>query len=309
MTRANADVRTDRVRAFELQVISSGYRLSGAIGAHVPLWFATPAARIVGRICALTMPRHRRLVERHQTRAGRPKDAAELDRLVVGAFQSYCRYWYELFRLPHDARSSLEARVTSTGFEYIEESQARGNGTILALPHIGGWEYAGAWLAARGYPPVVVAESVEPVELFDWFVEQRHRFGMDVIALGPESGGEVAKALRSNRVVCLLCDRDLTGDGVEVDFFDERTTLPGGPALLALRTGATLLPVASYYEPDGRFFIVIGPPLVTGRNASLRDDVARITQHLAHRFEALIRRAPEQWHLMQPNWPGDGEAP
>ena len=92
-----------------------------------------------------------------------------------------------------------------------------------------------------------------------------------------------------------------------VEFFGEETTLPGGPALLALRSGAPLLPTAVYFEGRRRRGI-IGPPLDTTRRGKLRDDVARITQDIAVELEALIRRAPEQWHLLQPNWPSDREA-
>ncbi len=113
------------------------------------------------------------------------------------------------------------------------------------------------------------------------------------------------RALRDNRIVCLLSDRDLTGDGVDVEFFGERTTLPAGPATLALRTGAALLPVAVYFDPGRGHHGVVHPPLDTSRAGNLRDDIARITQCLAYEFEGLIRAAPEQWHLLQANWPSD----
>jgi KDO2-lipid IV(A) lauroyltransferase len=105
--------------------------------------------------------------------------------------------------------------------------------------------------------------------------------------------------------VCLLCDRDLGGDGIEVEFFGERTTLPAGPATLALRTEAPLLPAAVYFGPQGGHHAVVMPPVPSSREGRLRDDVERVTQELAHRFEELIRAAPEQWHLLQPNWPSD----
>ncbi len=113
------------------------------------------------------------------------------------------------------------------------------------------------------------------------------------------------RALRANRVVCLVCDRDLGGDGVAVDFFGEPTTLPAGPAALALRTGAALLPTGTYLLPRGGHLGRILPPLDTRRTGRFRDDVERVTRLLASRFEELIRAAPEQWLLMQPNWPSD----
>ena len=97
-------------------------------------------------------------------------------------------------------------------------------------------------------------------------------------------------ALRANHIVCLLCDRDIVGGGIEVEFFGERTTLPGGPATLALRTGAALCPTAVYYE-GALHRAVIGSPRPLERTGRMRDDVTRLTQGLAAELEGLIRRA------------------
>jgi phosphatidylinositol dimannoside acyltransferase len=173
------------------------------------------------------------------------------------------------------------------------------------LPHLGNWDAAGAWLSGQGYAVTVVAEPLEPPELYDWFVETRRQLGMRVIPLSPTAGAEVLRALRVNHVVCLLCDRDLTGDGIEVEFLGERTTLPAGPATLALRSGAPLVAVGCYFLPHGSHDIHILEPIDTDRKGRIRDDVERVTQELARSFEQLIRVHPEHWHLMQPNWPSD----
>ncbi|MBW3557968.1 MAG: phosphatidylinositol mannoside acyltransferase, partial [Actinobacteria bacterium] len=192
---------------------------------------------------------------------------------------------------------------------HVEDALAAGNGVIMALPHLGGWDFGGAWFASAGYPATVVVEALDPPELFEWFTRLRRASGLSVVPHGPAAGGAVLRALRRNELVGLLCDRDLARTGVEVEFFGERTTLPGGPATLALRTGAALLPTAVYFE-GRRHRGVVRPPVATDRRGRLRDDVARVTQDLADELEALIRRAPEQWHLLQPNWPSDyGEAP
>jgi KDO2-lipid IV(A) lauroyltransferase len=163
-------------------------------------------------------------------------------------------------------------------------------------------------MAERGHKLLAVVEPIEPPELFDWFADQRNAFGLEVVPLGPDVSSRVLRALRDNRLVCLLCDRDLTGDGIEVEFFGERTTLPAGPATLALRTGAALLPVATYFRPHRGHHARVLPPVPVAREGRLREDIARITQALAHDFETLIREAPEQWHLLQPNWPSDRTA-
>jgi phosphatidylinositol dimannoside acyltransferase len=151
-----------------------------------------------------------------------------------------------------------------------------------------------------------VVEPIQPPELFEWFADLRRKFGMTVIPLGPDAGPAVLKSLRNNEVLCLLSDRDITGGGIEVEFFGERTKLPAGPATLALRTGAALLPTAAYFTDRGvGHHGVIGAPMNCERHGKLREDVQRITQELAYELETLIRRAPEQWHLLQPNWPSD----
>ena len=126
---------------------------------------------------------------------------------------------------------------------------ADGTGVILALPHLGGWEWAGRWIADCGIPITVVVEPLEPPELFEWFADFRRSLGMDVVPLGPGAASAAIKAVKANGVLCLLCDRDIGGGGVEVEFFGERTTLPAGPATLALRTGAPVLPTAVYFRP------------------------------------------------------------
>jgi KDO2-lipid IV(A) lauroyltransferase len=128
---------------------------------------------------------------------------------------------------------------------------------------------------------------------------------MTVVPLGPEAGSAVLRALKENQVLGLVCDRDILGTGVEVEFFGEKTTLPSGPATLAIRTGAPLLPTAVYFEGRRGHRGVVRPPLTIDRTGKLRDDVVRVTQLLAYELEDLIRAAPDQWHLLQPNWPSD----
>ena len=152
-----------------------------------------------------------------------------------------------------------------------------------------------------------VAEALEPPELFTWFTDLRQSLGMNVVPLGPGAGPAVMRAIKDQDVVCLLCDRFLDGAAVEVEFFGERTKLPAGPATLALRTGAPLLPTAVYFRGDSHHGVV-QPPIPATREGSLRADVQRVTQLLANELERLIRLAPEQWHLLQPNWPSDYEA-
>lgn len=274
---------------------------------------AESAAMVVANSGSLGTLRRRKLVAGHLSRVyahspgGGPIERNAMRRAVNETFASYARYWAESFRLPSVRPAELCAGMSSDGFEHLFEAWAGGRGVILALPHLGGWEWGGAWLASQGVPVSVVVETLEPAELFEWFVGLRRSLGFEVIAAGTGAGSAALRALQANRVLCLLCDRVVNGgSGVEVDLFGDRTLLPAGPVTLALRSGAPLLPSAVYFTP-GRpdHLAVVRPPLVTERAARMRVDVARGTQALAGELEVLIRRAPTQWHLMQPNWPND----
>jgi len=283
------------------------YRLGSLLAKAVPGTLSGPMGSLLGAPASFGMRDRRLMVERHMRRV-RPKASTwEIRRLTQQVFESYARYYLESFRLTSLSNRQVADVFSVTGYdEHLIPALERGSGAILSLPHLGGWEWAGRWAADRGHRLAVVVEPLQPPELFEWFVALRQKFGMKVIPLGPEAGASCLAALRNNEILCLLSDRDLTGRGVPVNFFNEPTTLPGGPATLALRTGATLLPTAVYFSDRSTgHSAIIRPPINCDRQASLRDDVHRITQVMADELEFLIRRAPEQWHLMQPNWPSD----
>lgn len=288
------------------------YRAMGAALQALPEAVAETAASAVGALLAhrpggpfAVRQRHLERVLASTSPAVAP-DPAVVRRWARRSFRAYARYWVEGARLSGTDPQEVHRRmVVERGYEHLQTAMAAGRGVILALPHVGSWEWGGVFLALDGYPMTTVAERVEPPALFDWLVAERREMGLTVVPLGNDSGGVVLRALRRGGLVGLLCDRDLQGNGVEVDFFGETTTLPAGPATLALRTGATLL-VAAVYSGPGPFHTgVVSEPLDTSRTGALRKDVARVTQEIAHRFEGVIGRAPAQWHLYQPNWPSD----
>ena len=283
------------------------YRLGSLLAKAVPGALSGPMGSILGTPAAVGMRERRLMVERHMRRVRPEASAWEIRRLTQQVFESYARYYLESFRLTSLSKRQVADVFSVTGFdEYLLPALDSGSGAIMAIPHLGGWEWAGRWAADRGQRLSVVVEPLQPPELFEWFVSLRQKFGMTVIPLGPQAGTECLAALRRNEILCLLSDRDLTGTGIPVDFFGESTTLPGGPATLALRTGAALLPTAVYFSDRSLgHSAIIRPPIDVQRQGSLRQDVNRITQVMAHELEHLIRRAPEQWHLMQPNWPSD----
>ena len=251
--------------------------------------------------------RHMRRVLASECVAGVQPDTELVRRLSRRSYVEYGRYWLDGARLPYVPAPEVRARMMfgPGGEERVRAAAAAGRGVVMALPHVGSWEWGGAWLALEDMAMTAVVERIEPERLFAWFVDQRARMGLTAVPLGDGSGTALIRALKSGAVVGLVSDRDLVGSGVEVEFFGERTTLPGGAATLALRTGAVLLPVMVYSGPGNWHTGVVHPPLDTTRRGALRADVQRLTQELATVFEQFIGSRPEQWHLYQPNWPSD----
>jgi phosphatidylinositol dimannoside acyltransferase len=232
----------------------------------------------------------------------------QLDQLVGAAMRSYARYWLETFRLPKMDLRSVAARTDAnmTGQDTLQAAIDAGRGVVLALPHSGNWDVAGVWLVDQHGPFTTVAERLKPDSLFDRFVAFRQGLGMEVIALtgGQRAPVEVlSERLRAGRVVCLMADRDLSHNGIEVRFFGEPTRMPGGPALLAATTGAALLPVHCWYELDS-WGMHVGRA-IEFPNAHLRDNVTAGTQALADVFAGNIAERPADWHMLQRFWLAD----
>jgi KDO2-lipid IV(A) lauroyltransferase len=288
--------------------IVNAFRFASVVARVVPPAISLPVARMVGRIAGYLDRDRRRLVERNLRRVRGPElTGRQLRRSVDLVFASYADYYLQSFRLPSMSAEEIVSGFTEEGYERIAEGLEAGNGVIMAMPHLGSWEWAAHWLTLHhGVPVGCVVESLEPPELFDWYRSFRASLGMKVVGLGPGAGTETMAMLRENRAVCLPSDRHVGGSGVAVEFFGEVTMLPAGPATLALRTGAVLLPIAIYDHPGGCHGVV-RPPVAAQREGRLRDDVARVTRALAAELEVLIAAEPEQWHLLQPNWPSDQE--
>ncbi len=222
--------------------------------------------------------------------------------LIRASLASYARYWREAFRLPSMDHAELGKRLSVQDIELVWSALEDGRGAVLALPHSGNWDMAGVWLVQNHGTFATVAERLKPESLYRRFLAYRESLGFEVV---PLSGGErspfdvLCDRLRDNGVVCLMADRDLTSNGVQVNFFGEPTRLPAGPAKLAIETGAALLPAHCWFDGDG-WGIRVYPELDTSSG-----DIAGITQALADQFARNIARHPADWHMLQPQWLAD----
>ena len=233
-------------------------------------------------------------------------DPQQLRSVSRQGMRSYLRYWCDTFRLPDWSAERTVGAVRMVDEELLRTHLAQGRGVVGALPHLANWDHAGAWAGLTGAPVTTVAERLEPERLFDRFVAHRAALGMEVLPLtgGAPPADLLAARLAAGGFVPLLADRDLARRGVEVVFFGEPARFPPGPALLALRTGAAMLPVTLWY--DGPHLVLrINEEVVPPPAGSVRERVATMTQQLADVFAAAIRAHPADWHMLQPLWERD----
>ncbi|MDS1271314.1 phosphatidylinositol mannoside acyltransferase [Lipingzhangella sp. LS1_29] len=216
--------------------------------------------------------------------------------------RSYLRYFYEVFRLPALRPHEIRGRTQVSGVANLETVLDSGRGAVVALPHMGNWDQAGAWITLRGYPLTTVAERLRPRSVYERFTRFRAGLGMEVLPLDRGDASlfaRLARRLRAGGLVCLLADRDLTGSGVDVTFFGEQARFPAGPALLAHQTGAALVPVTLTSTPH-QWQITIHPEVPRPENGGRAQRCMQMTQQLAGVFEEAITTHPEDWHMLQP---------
>ena len=219
------------------------------------------------------------------------------------AMRSYARYWLEAFRLPMMPAGRLVAGMRDTGHSQAAlEYLAAGRGVVFALPHMGNYDLAAAWIIAQGAGSITtVAERLKPESVYDRFVAFREGLGVEVL---PASGGTsssfavLVQRLRAGKLAALVCDRDVTGSGIEVEFFGEKARMMGGPAALAVQTGAALMPVILWFEGD-RWGVHVHEEIPVPAEGDSKQKTAAMMQEAARLFEAGIRAHPQDWHMLQ----------
>ncbi len=225
----------------------------------------------------------------------------ELEEIVIKGISSYFRYWCDTFRFPGWSKQRIIDSVNATNENLLKDPVAARTGVIVALPHSGNWDHAGAYFCAQGIPLVSVAERVKPEKLFQKFLTYRQAIGMEILALDSNTLPTLSDRLNDGKLIALVADRDFSKNGVEVDFFGKKAKMPIGPALLSLRTGAPLITAQVSYNPKGIQIDFLGPltPRIQG---TLEDRAKDLVQQCADNFAMGISKKPEDWHMLQRIW-------
>lgn len=282
-----------------------GYRLGWKAIPRVPEPLARWAFALTADIAWRRQGRGVRQLEANLERVLPPgAGGQDLRALSREAMHSYARYWLEAFRLqtisPERILSGMH--IEGPGEQVAFGHMKRGRGVIFALPHMGNVEQAAAWINLRGAGGITtVAERLKPESVYQAFVKYREALGMEMLPLtgGVSSFGILARRLRAGRLACLVVDRDLTGTGIEVGFFGEKVKFPATAAVLAVHTGAVLMPVATWFEGDSGWGARIYDEIPVPETGDRKGKIQVMTQQLASVFEQAIREHPRDWHVLQ----------
>ena len=212
------------------------------------------------------------------------------------------RNYVDLFQLPATTYAQLVSRYEYSGAEYLDLLCELGGG-IMVVPHCGSWSTILAFVAQRGYPLLLVVEPVEPPELLKLVSELRQAHGVEVVALGPNVGRTIVRALKQHKIVVLAGDRGLTEQTIVLDFFGTPAALPPGPGALASR-GVPVLTACTTWLAQGRYLgrvdwlgYLSRQPAETPAAATQRAAATILAQ-----LELYIRAFPTSWGVLQPVW-------
>ena len=276
-----------RVSARVLRAVPPGLRHAAAVPGG-SAWFWLNAGQ---RSAAL---------DNYAAALGRNRHDPEVGRIARRAFQNYGRMLMDFLLMASLTPDELVKQVTLDGRDQLDTALAKGKGAIMAVPHMGSWDMAGSYAGALGYPISAVAERF-PGSLNEAVIRTRQRFGLNVITLGRAAVRGITQALEKNSIVALLCDLE-QGPGVTVKFFGKRAVVPGGPAAIALKTGAALMPACQFATFPGHYHIHLDPPL----SIASSDTKESLMQRVVSRFEDFIKEHPDQWYAFRPMFTGEG---
>ena len=267
----------------------------------LPYGWARTIALAAGDLSWLLLKERRRILEENLFRTASGKDKETRRNLGRATFRNFALCSIDFLRLPFLSREEVIRQVEIHGLENLDQALAQGRGAILVTGHLGNWDFAGAYLAALGYPIHAVGEDLAP-ETYAVYERYRGATGMKIISL---SGAALPclRVLKQKELLVLVGDRAIHGQGLTVDFCGGRRVLPEGPAAFVLKTGAALVIGHLILNPGGsekRYQGVISP-VITPQAAGAQD-VPGFTQAISDALSEAVKRYPDQWFVFQPQW-------
>lgn len=246
--------------------------------------------------------KRRVLQENVATILGLSRTDPAVRRLARKSMRNYCKYLIEFLELPVlSSTDPVIAGMRIVGVEHLEEALARGKGIVLATAHFGTIEVPALRLRDFTSDFHAVYDSFTPPYLDRLIQRKRREKGINPIPVSNIRA--MLRVLRSGGTIALLFDKPVAATkGVCVRFFGRETTVPAGPALLAMKTDATILPVFTFRHPDLSFESYVHPPVQWSSSGDRERDMQSIMQKLMDTLQTTVRQRPDQWYMFRPMW-------
>jgi phosphatidylinositol dimannoside acyltransferase len=274
--------------------------LSAAAGVIPRHAVAEPLCRAAGVLWYLAAPAAREAVFDNLSHVlGHPPTR----RQIVAVFENGALNYWDTFAIPHFSQRDVLDLVDLHGTEHLLAAREQGRGAILCTAHLGSVSLVGQVLPALGYELTGLLEPIEPRELYEFFARRRQALGARMLPVGASALRELLRALRRNELLGLVTDRDLTGSGPMIRFFDAPASFPDGAAALAVRSGAPILIAVCTRKSGGRFDGWIHPLPAVALSGKAKQDILALTQAIASGLQYHIASHPEQWTVFQKRWP------
>jgi len=226
------------------------------------------------------------------------EDKGKLKKYAREVFINFGYYLADFFRYSKLDQDFIKKYVKVSGLEYLDQALAKNKGVIALTAHLGNYELAGAITSLLGYSVSVVALPHRNERVNNFFDGQRRLVGLDVIATGTAIKGCLS-ALKKNKIVALLGDRDFSQAGIKLNMFSRQAFFPRGGAYFALKTGAAIVP--GFLVRENRFFyrLIFDQPIICEKGEE--DEPAIISKYLSV-LEKYITKYPDQWYMFGKLW-------
>jgi len=279
------------------------FRLGNWVMRALPPGVRYPLAAVTGRCAFVLMPRRRKVAfENFAQVLGLPSNDPLVRRTAQHAFGNYFKLFADFMLMFSLKPEEIRRMVRPEGRERLDRVLAEKKGAIVVTAHVSNWDLLAAASAVYGYPISAVTNELPNSGLNDLVVAARERIGMKMISLGPGSLRQILRALARGEVVALASDLYSGDRGVRVEFFNRPALFPSGPAAIALKTGAPILPVWIRRQPNNLYVAEVEEPIEVSRTGDNQRDIQVTTERIVRFFERIIRREPDQWLVFLPVW-------
>lgn len=277
------------------------YKLAQTLALLLPIRAGYSVAKFIAILQFRFSKKDREVVLDNLRAVLKTDDEAVRRRVGKEVFINFAKYLVDFFRFSKLDESYIRSVVKFVGKDNFDEALRRGKGVIALTAHLGNYELGGAIVALSGYPFNAVALDHQNKFVNNFFIRQRRIAKINVIPMGAALK-KCYECLTKGQVLALLGDRDFSSHGIRVKFFGRDSSIPKGPAILSLRTGASIIPAFIVRLPDDTFKFTFEKPISYNTTDNFEDDVQRIIESYLKVIEEHVRKYPSQWFMFRRFW-------